>query len=98
MDLGLPEQHKMSGLEHEDSCNGWACNMPTCQWRKVDERTRGERECCLLTIQARAVAGEGAQLVRGVVERSSQRTAAVEKAAGAGRMADGDDAGTYGQR
>ena len=40
VDLGLPEQHKMSGLEHEDSCNGWACNMPTCQWRKVEECTR----------------------------------------------------------
>ena len=74
--------------------------MPTCQWRKVEERTRGEREreCCLLTIQARAVAGEGAKLVRGVVERSSQRAAAVEKAAGAGRTANGDDTGTYGQR
>ena len=36
--LGLPEQHKMSGLEHQDN-NGWARNMPTCQWRKVEECT-----------------------------------------------------------
>jgi hypothetical protein len=40
VDRGLPEQHKMSGLEREDSSNGWAGNTPTCRWRKADERGR----------------------------------------------------------
>ena len=57
-DLGLPEQHKMSSLEHDDSSNRHAHNMLAYRWRKVDGHEREDVACSSFSMGA--VAREGA--------------------------------------
>jgi hypothetical protein len=67
-DLGLPEQHKISSLEHDDSNNRHDHNMLAYRWRKADICVCvcvRERGCCFLVVSdgsccwKRSIAGKG---------------------------------------